>query len=182
VDSLIIESKFWRNFGSLRVLCKVITSAPFQGDGEYGSREQWLINSGIRSDGLFAKCMVHSLGTSSVPQVLLFSRTCFCASHGLTYSGRGGGCVQRRVQLHLSLHLPFMAVVTQVLRCELLFQAIIFSVGLFYRMILKFQITTNSNWCLWSIPAREGLRNSPDNFGRGLQSHIFAFYRSSDFP
>jgi hypothetical protein len=89
VDSRLIRRNFGGNFGSLPGSGNVMTFAYFQNFGKWDSRRQWLNKCGKCTNGLPGRCLRHSLGMPSVPNVFLDfkERIRFCKPHGLILSG-----------------------------------------------------------------------------------------------
>jgi hypothetical protein len=85
VDRRLIGRKFWGNFVSLQGFGNVMTFASFQDFGKWDSGRQWLNK---RTNGLLGRCLRHSFGMPSIPQVFLNFKDFinFCKSHGLNWS------------------------------------------------------------------------------------------------
>jgi hypothetical protein len=79
--------------------------------------------------------------------------------------------------LDSSLHPPFIVFVTQVMWCELVFQAV--------RNCIGFSSGRNFRpkepWCLWPTPLYEGFRNGPYNLRCDLTVALFRVILLIDF-
>jgi hypothetical protein len=127
VDKRLIRLKFWGNLWSLPCFSKVITFASFQDVGKWDSRRQWLNKCVKCTNGLLERYLRRSFGMPSIPQPFPNFKEFinFCKSQGQILWGGGGLVVYGFEQsLNSSLQPPSMVFITQVMGCELIFQAV----------------------------------------------------------
>jgi hypothetical protein len=148
VDRRLIRRKFCGNFGSLPGFGNVMIFASFQDFGKWDSRRQWLNKCVKCTNGRLGSCLRHSFGMPSIPQDFLNFKELIniCKSRGLILSG---ACWLRL--LNSSLHPPFIVFVTQIMVCELIFQAVSNYAGFLRWKKFKAWRTMNGSWCPWSI-------------------------------